>query len=386
MIYLDNNATTAVDPRVFEAMTPFFLSDYGNASAVHRAGQSARAAMERARGQVAALLGARSSEVVFTSGGTESDNLAVRGVALQRRGQGRHIIISSIEHPAIIEPCRELEEEGFELTILPVNQQGLVDLGELDKALQEHGSETVLVSVMYANNETGVVQPLPEIARKAHAHGALVHSDAVQAVGKIPVRMSELGVDLLSLTGHKFHGPKGCGALYVRSGLPLKALMVGGPQERGYRSGTENVSGAVGVGEACRLAQEELEERALRMAHLRDRLEQGILESIPDTVVNGLPDKRLPQTANVSFLGVEGESLMMALDLEGVAVSTGAACHGGSHSGSHVLRAMNLDKAALQGAIRFSLGTETTEDEIDTVLEMLPSMVKRLRRTAARHS
>ncbi|HSR54350.1 MAG TPA: cysteine desulfurase family protein, partial [Acidobacteriota bacterium] len=370
MIYLDNNATTAVDPRVFEAMKPFFLSDYGNASSIHALGRSARTALEEARAHVARLVGVRSGEIIFTSGGTESDNLALRGAAWQRRGQGRHIITSRTEHPAVLEACRQLQEEGFSVTFLPVDSSGLVDIEALDQDLQEYGDDTILVSIMYANNETGTLQPIEDIARKAHEHGAWVHSDAVQAMGKIAVKAPQLGVDLLSLTGHKFHGPKGCGALYVRSGLKLKPQMVGGSHEKGFRPGTENVSGAVGLGEACRLAELELDERQSRMSDLRDQLEEGVLASIADVAVNGSREERLPQTANLSFLGVEGESLLMALDLEGVAVSTGAACAAGSHSGSHVLREMRLDKSVLQGAIRFSLGSETTREEIDQVLEL----------------
>ncbi len=381
-IYLDNNATTCVDPLVVEAMKPYFDEEYGNASSIHSFGQKARAALEEARGQVALFLGAGSDEIVFTSGGTESDNLALCGVARRLRHKGNQIIISAIEHPAVLMAFDGMQAEGFRVTRLPVDHQGRVGLADVEDALSD---ETILISAMMANNETGTVQPIREIALLAHGKGVLVHTDAVQAAGKVPIDVEQLGVDLLSISGHKFHGPKGVGALYVRQGVRLQPIMLGGGHERGMRAGTENVSGAVGLGMACQVARQELSKAAERMSRLRDRLEEGILNSIPDTVVNGCRQSRTPQTSNISFLGAEGESLLMALDLQGIAVSTGAACHAGTVSASHVLTAMHLSRETLQGAIRFSLSRFTTEEEIERTLEVLPGVVERVRQVAGRY-
>ena len=381
-IYLDNNATTCVDPRVLEAMRPYFDEEYGNASSIHSFGTKARAALEEAREQVALFLGVGSDEVLFTSGGTEADNLALCGVARSLRSKGNHILISAIEHPAVLMAFDGMQDEGFRVTRLPVDREGRVRLEKVEDALSD---ETTLISLMMANNETGTIQPVQEIASLARSKGIAVHSDAVQAAGKIPIDVGHLGVDLLSISGHKFHGPKGVGALYLRQGVRLQPIMLGGGHERGMRAGTENVSGAVGLGEACRVARQNLAEAAPRMSRLRDRLEEGILKSVPDTVVNGCPENRTPQTSNISFLGAQGESLLMALDLQGIAVSTGAACHAGTVSASHVLTAMRLSRETLQGAIRFSLSRFTTEDEIDRTLKVLPGVVERVRQVAGRH-
>ncbi len=379
-IYLDNNATTAVDPRVFEAMTPCFLTEYGNPSSIHRNGRAARVALEEARRQVALALGARPSEVILTCGGTEADNLALLGIAAAGRENRKRILTSSIEHPAVLAACKRLEGQGFEVAYLPAASDGAVRVEDVEEALDEH---TALVSIMLANNETGALQPMEEICRLAHSRGALVHTDAVQAMGKIPLDVGELGVDSLSLSAHKFHGPKGVGALYLRQGIKAVPFMLGGAHEQGRRAGTENVPGAVGLGKACELALKEMEDASARMKRLRDRLESGILAAVPDAVVNGNRQTRTPQTSNISFLGAEGEALLMAFDLEGIAVSTGAACHSGEATASHVLTAMRLPKERIQGAIRFSLGKRTSEEEIESVLSVLPALVDRVRKAAS---
>lgn len=375
-VYLDNNATTPMDERVLEAMTPFFLKDFGNAASIHGDGQKARAAVESARREAARLLGVDPRDLVFTSGGTEADNLAVRGLASFHAQQGRHIIASAIEHPAVLRSCERLEEEGFEATYLEVDEQGLIRLDELEEEIRD---DTILISVMHANNEVGAIQPVEAVSELARKHAVPFHTDAVQTVGKIPLDATELGVDLLSLSSHKFHGPKGVGALWVRKEIGLKPLSLGGSHERGRRAGTENVPGIVGLGEACRLASLELEDFGERVGKLRDRLEEGIVDNVPDAVVNGTVASRMPHVTNISFLGLEGEALLIALDFQGIAVSTGAACASGSLEPSHVLRAMRLDKERIQGAIRFSLSRMTTDEDVDYVLETLPPMVRRMR-------
>lgn len=379
-IYLDNNATTRVDPRVVEKMSRYFCEDYGNAASIHTFGQRARAAVEDARGQVARSIGAQPNEIVFTSGGTEADNAAVLGAVRRRSEKGRHVVTTSIEHPAVLKACDRLKDEGFEVTAVAADSRGVVSDRDVVQAMRP---DTVLVSVMYANNETGAIQPVSSIAQEARARRILMHCDAVQAIGKIPVDVAELGVDLLSLSAHKFHGPKGVGALYVRKGTTTDALLVGGSHERGRRAGTENVPGIAGLGEACRLAREGLGDFRSRIGGLRDRLEKGLL-AIPDTVRNGPADARVPHTCNVSFLGVEGETLLISLDFEGIAVSTGAACSSGSLTPSHVLSAMRLPNDRIQGAIRFSLGRFTTEAEIGRVLKTLPGVVSRIREMSFR--
>lgn len=374
--YLDNNATTRLDPRVLDAMSPFFLEDYGNASSIHGFGQKARAAVESAREQVAWLLKARPEEVIFTSGGTESDNTALRGVAALHSSRGKHIVTTTIEHPAVLRMCEQLEKEGFRISRVGVDEDGVVRLEELKETLAE---DTILVSVMYVNNEVGSIQPLQEIARWTRGRGILFHTDAVQAVGKISVDVQELGVDLLSLSGHKFHGPKGTGALWVRKGVDFQPLMVGGTHEKRRRAGTQNVPGIVGLGKACQIAVESLEDFQTRVRRLRDRLESEILQKIPGTVVNGTVTRRAPHVTNISFEHVQGEALLVALDFEGIAVSTGAACSSGSVAPSHVLTAMGLTPERVEGAIRFSLSRMTTQEEVDATLRVLPGIVTRMR-------
>ncbi|RMG56515.1 MAG: cysteine desulfurase NifS [Acidobacteria bacterium] len=382
-IYLDNSATTAVDPEVLEAMWPYFSEEFGNASSVHTVGQKARAAVEAARARVAELIGAQPGEIVFTSGGTESDNLAIKGVAEALSDQGRHIITSAIEHPAVLRTCRALEKRGFRVTFLPVSGGGLVEVTDLEAALRE---DTILVSIMMANNEIGTRQPIEEIGRLIRdvrqARGSpypYVHTDAVQAVGKVRVDVNELGVDLLSLSAHKIHGPKGVGALYVRSGVLLAPQMHGGHHERDRRAGTENVPGIVGFGRAAELARTHLAERQRHMQQLRDHLEEGIARRIPDVLFNGDRERRVPHISNCSFRYIEGEALMIRLDLRGIAVSTGSACASGSVEPSHVLTALGRDRELARGSIRFSLCKDTTASDIDTVLDVLVEEVAALR-------
>jgi cysteine desulfurase len=384
-IYLDHNATTPLQPAVAEAMIGVLREEFGNPSSVHHFGQRAKAAVDQARTAVAALIGAEPSDVVFTSGGTESDNLAIRGAAeaLERTGR-RHLIASAIEHEAVLNTLKALARRGWTTTLLPVDETGIVSPEALGAALTD---QTALVSVMHANNEIGTVQSVAELARLAHERGALFHTDAVQSAGKIPVDVKALGVDLVSISAHKFYGPKGIGALWMRRGLRLLPVLTGGKQERSRRAGTENVPGIVGMGAAAALARGTMAEEAARLAALRDRLEEGILTAVPGTAVNGARSARVPNTANVSFDRVEAESLLIALDLEGVAVSTGSACSSGTLEPSHVLKAMGLPTHRTQNSIRFSLGAANTEAEIDRVIAVLPRVVDKLRmltRTPAR--
>ncbi len=379
-VYLDHAATTPVHPAVAEAMARCLAETYGNPSSIHGFGREAKKAVEAAREQVAALIGARPQEIVFTSGGTEADNLAVLGAARARRDRGNHVITSAVEHHAVLDACEHLAgREGFRVTVLPVDGAGRVDPDELRRALTP---ETVLVSVMLANNEVGTVQPIRELAAIAKAAGALFHTDAVQGAGQIPVDVDALGVDLLSLSAHKFYGPKGAGALYVRKGVRLQPLVHGGGQERRLRPGTPNVPGIAGLGVAAELARREMAERAAHVARLRERLLAGLLERVPDLAVNGHPEERLPGLLNVSVLGVEGESILLNLDLKGIAASSGSACAAGSTEPSHVLKAMGLAPAALHGALRFSLGRGNTDADVDRLLEVLPPIVERLRAMA----
>ncbi len=375
-VYLDNSATTRVDPQVLEAMIPFFGEDFGNASSIHTYGQKARAAVEEARQKVADLIGAQPKEIVFTSGGTESDNMALRGVAVAYRSRGNHIITTTIEHPAVLQTCEQLEKEGFRVSYVPVDSAGRIRLDILEKSVDE---ETILISVMHANNEIGNIQPLDAIARIAQERKIIFHSDAVQSVGKIFVDVELIGVDLLSLSGHKIHGPKGIGALYVRRGVRMNPLLLGGSHERNRRAGTENVPAIVGLGKACQLAQDGLDDFSTRVRGLRDRLEEVILSGIPDTVTNGSRIDRLPNMCNVSFRFIEGESLLIALDFQEVAVSTGSACSSGSLEPSHVISAIGRDSELVHSAIRFSLSRMTSEEDIDYVQRVLPEMVERMR-------
>ena len=375
-IYLDNAATTSLSPEVLEAMLPALRENWGNPSSIHKEGRTARRAVEEARKQVAALLNADFRQIFFTGGGSESDNWALKGVAFARQKQGRHIITSAIEHHAILHTCDWLEKQGFEVTRLPVTEEGFVTPESLANAIRE---DTTLVSVMLANNEIGTLQPIRQLADIAHAHGALMHTDAVQAVGAIPVDVNALDVDLLSLSGHKLHGPKGIGALYLRKGLRLDNLIHGGAQERGFRAGTENVPGIVGLGKACELAMASLETAGPRIAALRDRLTEGLLRALPGVRVNGSMERRLPNNCNLAFAGVEGEALLLRLDLAGIAASSGSACTSGSLDPSHVLTAIGLSPEMTNASLRMTLGTDTTEAEIDTVLRVLPDIVRNLR-------
>ena len=375
-IYLDHNATTPVDPAVADAVDDAVRGCFGNPSSVHAFGQAAKATLDDARAAVAGLLGARPPEVIFTGGGTESDNLAIRGVAAAALPAGRrHLIASAIEHEAVLNTLKALSKQGWTTTLLPVGRSGVVDPAALDAAIT---GETALVSVMHANNEIGTLQPVAELTRIAHEHGALFHTDAVQTAGKHPIDVMALGVDLLSISAHKFNGPKGIGALWVRRGARLVAPVAGGRQERNRRAGTENVPAIAGLGVAARVAQEKLERDAARLTALRDSLEAGILERVPDALVNGT-GSRVPNTTNISFAGVEAEALLIGLDLEGVAVSTGSACSSGTLEPSHVLRAMGFTPRRAQSSIRFSLGLGNTDDEVRRVIETLPPLVDKLR-------
>lgn len=381
-VYLDNSATTATAPEVIEAMSPYFSDEMGNAQSVHSFGQRAKSAVEKARREVAALINASPAEIVFVSGGTEADNLAVRGIAEAHRDYGRHIITTKIEHPAVLATCESLEGAGYRVTYLPVSRGGLASIGDVRTAIS---NDTILISVMLANNEIGTIQPIEEIAgvvAEARARGLNhlhFHTDAVQAVGKISVDVKRLGVDLLSLSGHKIHGPKGIGALYVRKGTRLTKLLYGGHHERDRRAGTENVPGIVGLGRAAELARTQLDERISRMRELRDYLEQEATSRFPDVRVNGDRQQRVPNVSNVSFGGIDGESLLISLDLKGIAVSTGSACASGSLEPSHVLQALGLTRDEVRGSLRFSLGAYTTREEIDYAVSVLAQTVARLR-------
>jgi cysteine desulfurase len=378
-VYLDHNATTPVLPAVLEAMTTVFRDDFGNASSVHAFGQAAKRRLEEARRQVAHALGAQPNEIVFTSGGTEADNLAILGLVRYDTRPVKHVITSAIEHPAVLETCAQLEREGVEVTRVPVNSQGLVDPDDVRRALRR---ETVLITIMHANNELGTIQPIAEIARLAREAGVWMHSDGVQALGKTPVDVNELGVDLYSISAHKIYGPKGVGALFVRQGVPLGRIQFGGHHERDRRPGTENVPGAVGLAAAVSLMQSDFEQEAARLAGLRDRLEQGILERVPNVSVNGRGAPRVPNTSSLCFHGVDGEALLIALDLAGFAVSSGAACSSGASEPSHVLTAIGLERKDARSSLRFSLGRLNTEDQIERLIEAVAEAVARLRALA----
>ncbi|HTW22150.1 MAG TPA: IscS subfamily cysteine desulfurase [Candidatus Baltobacteraceae bacterium] len=384
-IYLDYNATTPVAPAVLEAMLPFLQGNYGNAGSVHSAGQRARAAVDAARESVAALIGAKSSEIVFTSGGTEADNLAIFGTVAASPKPRKHIITTAIEHHAILHSCEELARQGVEITVVPVRRgpdaQGVVDSEEIRRAIRP---ETVLITVMHANNELGTIQPIEEIARIAAETGVRFHCDAVQSAGKVPLDVKRLGVDLMSISAHKFCGPKGIGALYVRTGMNIAPRAFGGHAERDRRPGTENVPGIIAIGKAAELARQLLAEDAARIAPLRDRLEAALLERIPAARVNGDRTRRVPNTTNISFPGAAGEALLIALDLQGVECSTGAACSSGSTEPSHVLTAAGLSRDDARASLRFSLGRPTTAAEIDRAIEIIPGVVERIRALSPR--
>ncbi|MFN6204590.1 MAG: cysteine desulfurase family protein [Acidobacteriota bacterium] len=386
-VYLDNSATTRVDDEVVAAMLPYLTDDYGNASSTHQWGQRARHAIEDARRRVAAVLNATPGEIIFLSGGTESDNLAIKGIAEAHAEKGRHIITSRFEHSAVMNSCAELESRGWRVTYRPVYADGVVRIADLREALTP---ETVLVSVMHANNEIGTIQPITEMAnlirerREAGQSHLFLHTDAVQTVGKIPVDVAALGVDLLSCSGHKFNGPKGSGLLYVRRGVRLHKQLHGGHHERDMRSGTENVAQIVGLARAIELATADLSARMEHCRHLRDRLEAGLLEAIPFVRVNGDPSRRVPGLTNLNFDFVEGEGLQISLDLKGVAVSTGSACSSGATEPSHVLVALGLDSETGRGTIRFSFGKDNVAEDVDYVLSVLPNLVSKLRQLSPR--
>jgi cysteine desulfurase len=392
-VYLDYNATTPVEPQILDAMLPYFSADFANASSIHTPGQRARAAVETAREQVAALIGARPQEIVFTSGGTESDNHAIFGVVAARVGQAflpvassssfsvssatkPHIITTTIEHEAVLNACQAAEKQGVTITYLPVDREGLLDPDSVRRTIRP---DTVLITIMQANNELGTIQPLEKIGRIAREHKIYFHTDAVQSAGKIPIDVTALNVDLLSLSGHKLYAPKGIGALYVRGGTRLRQLLYGGHHQRGFRPGTENVAGIVGLGQAAAIARHSLASDARQVSALRDKLEHGLLERVPQIRVNGRLAPRTPNTTNIMFAGIEGEALVIALDLKGLACSVGAACSSGAVEPSHVLTAIGLSQEEAKSSLRFSLGRHTTESEIDFALEAIPTAVAQLR-------
>lgn len=379
-VYLDHNATTPVLPEVLEVMLRYYRNDFGNPSSVHRYGRQARVAIDDARDCVAHLLGAPASSIFFSSGGTEANNTILKGVAAALKERGRHLVTSHIEHPCVLDTCAYLSQQGYCVTYVPVDAHGVVDPEAVRAALTD---ETILVSVMHANNEVGTLQPIAEIARLVRERGILMHTDAVQSVGKIPCRVDELGVDFLTFSGHKLYAPKGVGGWYARPGVPLPPLLHGGHQERGGRSGTENVAAIAALGKACDLAQRDLLPEGERQRQLQQCLEHGMRERIPDIRIQGEGAARLPSTTNVAFASVEGETLLMSLDLQGIAISTGSACSSGSLEPSHVLQAMGVPAAYLHGALRFSLGRSTSMADITYVLEILPGIVERARALSA---
>ncbi len=380
-VYLDHNATTPLDPEVLAAMTPFLAEGFGNPSSLHAWGREARQAMERARAAIARALGtADKDSLVFTSGGTEADNLALTGVAAAQEKHGRHVIVSCVEHHAVLNTAAHLSRQGFEVTRLFVDSQGLLDPDDVRRAIRP---DTILVSLMHGNNETGVLFPIACVGRVCRERGVTFHTDAVQSFGKVPLDVEALRVDLLSLSGHKIHGPKGIGALFIRHGTRMQPLLYGGTQERWRRAGTENVAAAVGLARATELSLQDQDRASRRMVDVRDRLERGVMEALPGVLRNGHPTERLPHTANLAFAGVEAESLILALDLSGVGVSSGAACSSGSLEPSHVLTAMGLPRERVMSSVRFSLGRTTTREEIERVLEVLPQIVERIRRVNA---
>ena len=376
-IYLDNAATTKLAPAVFEAMTPYLTEIYGNPSSPHYFGQQVAAAIDKARQQVAAGIGADAGEIIFMSGGTEADNMAIRGIAERYSSRGKHIITTAVEHHAVLHTCQLLEKHGYEVTYLPVDEYGRVTVDQVREAIRP---DTVLVTVMFANNEVGTIMPIPEIGALCREKGVFFHTDAVQAVGHLPIDVKAMNIDMLSMSAHKFHGPKGVGALYVRKGIMLPALIQGGAQERNRRAGTENVPGIVGMGKAMELAVGSLEENAAKMIRLRDRLIRELPKRIPEIKLNGHPTDRLPNNVNYSIKYIEGESILLMLDLNGIAASSGSACTSGSLDPSHVLLAMGLTHEVAHGSVRMTLSEETTEEDVEYVLDVLPRVAERLRR------
>lgn len=373
---MDNNATTPVHPEVMEVMLPFFSEHFGNPSSIHWAGREVKKGIETARESVASFLKCDSKEIVFTAGGSESDNLAIKGVCEALKDKGNHIITTRVEHPAVLHTCEYMEKQGFQVTYLPVDMDGMINLEDLKNAITD---KTILITIMFANNETGTIFPISEIGKIAKERKITFHSDAVQAAGKIPLDVNALNVDLLTISAHKLYGPKGVGVLYVRKGTKMKPMIHGGGQERNRRAGTENVTGLVGLGKACEIAMRDMDAESERLFKLRERLHKGLTQKIEHVKLNGHPSKRLNNTLNVSFEYVEGESLLLNLDMDGVAASSGSACSSGSLEPSHVLTAMGLPHEAAHGSVRFSLGRSNTEADIDKIIEIMPPVVARLR-------
>ena len=380
MIYLDHNATTPVNPGVFESMVPYLTQHFGNPSSPYSIGHEGKLVLESSRNKVAACIGAEADEIVFTSGGTESNNLAVRGAVKALKNRGCNIITSSVEHYAVLKTVRDLEKDGFGITYVPVDSRGVVDPGDVKKNIT---SQTILISIMHANNETGAVQPIEEIGAIAREKNIVFHTDAIQAAGKIPVDVNRINADLLSVSAHKIYGPKGVGALYIRKGTPVSPVLTGGHHEYGLRAGTENIAGIVGFAEALTLAAESLLEESKRIECLRDRLEKKVAEEIKGVHVNSVEALRLPNTTSINFRAIEAESILLHLDLKGICASSGSACTMGSSIPSHVLLSMGLDLRAAQGAVRFSLGKDNTEDDIDATVEALVEITDKLRKISS---
>lgn len=376
-VYFDHNATTPIHPLVRKAIEPFLDEKFGNPSSIHWAGREVKAFVEESREKVASLINADPSEIIFTSCGSEGDNMAIKGVLMGNLKKGRHIVTTVVEHPAVYRTCKFLEEFGFKVTYVPVDSFGMVDPDDIKRAIRK---DTVLVSVMYANNETGNIFPIKEIARIAKEKDVVFHTDAVQVVGKVPIDVKDLDVDLLTASGHKFNAPKGIGFQYIRRGVKVLPLISGGHQERELRAGTENMVGIVAIGEASEIAKKEMHKKTKEIGFLRDKLEKGILENIPETVLNGHSEERLYNTLNISFKYIEAEALLVMLDMQGIAVSTGSACSSGATEPSYVLQAMNLDPLCSRGALRFSLGYGNTEEDVDYCLSVLPPLVEKIRK------
>ncbi|KAF5078376.1 Cysteine desulfurase IscS [anaerobic digester metagenome] len=376
MIYMDHSATSPVDPEVFEAMKPYFQEEFGNASTLYKLGRDSKRAMEDARAQIASTIGAEPKDVIFTSGGTESDNIAIKGTAYKLKNKGKHIITSNIEHPAVHETCKYLEKKGFEVTYIPVGTDGIVKVSDVESAIRD---DTILITIMHANNEIGTIQPIAEIGKIAHEKGILFHTDAVQSVGKIPVNVNDLNVDMLSISSHKLYGPKGIGALYIKKGVRLEPIIHGGGHERGLRPGTENVPGIVGFGKACQLSEENLEEESARLTRLRNKLVDAVLEENEKAYLNGDREKRLPGNANFRFTGIEGESLILHLDSKGIAASTGSACSSTKLEPSQVLMAIGLEEVEAHGSLRISMGRENTEEDVEHAIVAIKEVVSTLR-------
>ncbi len=375
-IYMDHSATTPVHPAVLEAMLPYFTKNFGNASSVHSFGRDAKNAIESAREKIADFIGAQPNEIIFTSGGTESDNFAIEGVAFENSKKGNHIITSVIEHHAVLNTCKHLESHGFQVSYVSVDEHGIVDLDHLKSLIRD---ETILITIMHVNNEIGTIEPISEISAIAKENGIILHTDAVQSVGKIPVNVNDLGIDLMTMSAHKIYGPKGVGALYIRKGTKIEPLIRGGHHERNRRAGTENVPGIVGFGKAVEVASADMEQESRRMWELTERLKYGLQEKIEYVYENSHPTRRVPNIVNLSFDYVEGESIILNLDIKGVAASTGSACTSGALDPSHVLTALGLCASTAQGAVRFSLGRDNTTEDVDYIIDIMPEIINKLR-------